>query len=233
MGELTQELIETLCEDPSSSRERLLHVGGILFSDSGLDAVSTRALSKAAGVNLSAIGYYFGGKEGLYRATIEHTVTTIQTLIGGAEERLRDDLAAASDDREALAGAAAAFVRAVLGGLLGLGPQNWTRHLIMREIDHPTAAFDTLYEGIFKPLNQSFGSLVGATSRRSPGDAETIILTNALIGECLIFHRNRPVILRNLGWDEYTPERITMVVGVVVDGILDALDLPRATAAAS
>ena len=233
MVELTQTLIESLCEDPSSSRERLLHVGGILFSDSGLDAVSTRELSKVAGANLSAIGYYFGGKEGLYRAAVEHTVSSIQTLFSSADARLQNNLAKANDDRTALAQATAAYVRALLGGLLGLGPQNWTWCLIMREIDHPTAAFEALYQGIFKPLNQSFGSLVVATSGRSPGDAETVILANALIGECLIFHRNRPVILRNFNWDEYTPERIAQVADVVVDGILDALDLPHVVTTAS
>ena len=223
----TEKLLEALCTDPRSSRERLLHVAGLMFAERGRDAVSTRELTKAAGANLSAIGYYFGGKDGLYNEAIDYTIAGTQKPIAGAEARLRAELPAAGRDRDALARAARAFVRAVLTALLGLGPEHWPRRLIMREIDHPTAAFDRLYRAIFEPLIGAFRDLVVAATARDADDAETIILTNALLGECLIFHRNRPIILRNLGWDEYTPARIALVVEIVVDGILDALDLPR------
>lgn len=227
MAETTEQILAALCADPTSSRERLLHVAGMMFAERGIDAVSTRELSKAAGANLSAIAYYFGGKEGLYNETINHTIGSTQALIGGAEARLRADLAAAGGDRGALADAAGAFVRAVLTALLGLGPEHWPRRLIMREIDHPTRAFDRLYEAIFQPLTGAFSDLLVAATGCDPGDPETVILTNALLGECLIFHRNRPIILRDLGWDEYTAERIELVVEIVVEGIFDALALPR------
>jgi len=223
-----ESVLSSMCKDPSSARERLLHAAGMMFADRGMDAVSTRELTSAAGANLSAIAYYFGGKEGLYQEAINHTVEGTQGLIGGAEDRLRAALARAGGDLRFQAAAAAAFVREVLSALLGLGPEHWPRRLIMREIDHPTPAFDRLYEAIFKPLGDAFRDLTVAATDRDPDDPETIILSNALLGECLIFHRNRPIILRNLGWDEYTPERIDLVISVVVDGILDALDLPRA-----
>lgn len=230
MTDDTEKILETLCDDPSSARERLLHVAGMLFADRGVDAVSTRELTKAAGANLSAIAYYFGGKDGLYNETIDYTIAGTQHLIGGAEERLRADLASVDGDRDRLAGAAEVFVRAVLTSLLGLGPEHWPRRLIMREIDTPTTAFDRLYEAIFQPLIGGFRDIVVAATDRDPDNPETIILTNALLGECLIFHRNRPIILRNLGWTEYTPERISLVVDIVVEGILDALDLPKKAA---
>jgi AcrR family transcriptional regulator len=226
----TEKLLEALCTDPKSSRERLLHVAGLMFAERGRDAVSTRELTRAAGANLSAIGYYFGSKDGLYNQAIDFTIAGTRALIAGAEARLRADLAAAGRDRRKLARAARAFVRAVLTALLGLGPEHWPRRLIMREIDLPTAAFDRLYQAIFEPLIGAFRALVVAATERDGDEAETTILTNALLGECLIFHRNRPIILRNLDWDEYTPERIALVVEIVVDGILDALDLPRARA---
>jgi len=227
MTDETEKILESLCDDPSSARERLLHVAGMLFADRGVDAVSTRELTKAAGANLSAIAYYFGGKDGLYNEAIDYTIAGTHHLIGGAEDRLRADLATAGGDRDQLSKAAVVFVRAVLTALLGLGPEHWPRRLIMREIDTPTAAFDRLYEAIFQPLIGAFRDIVVAATDRDPDNPETIILTNALLGECLIFHRNRPIILRNLGWTEYTTERIGMVVDIVVDGILDALDLPK------
>jgi len=230
MEPTTDQILDALCADPTSARERLLHTAGMMFAERGPDAVSTRELTKTAGANLSAIAYYFGGKDGLYNEAVDYTIADTRKLIDGAEQRLRAELAAAGADRAKLARAASAFVCAVLTALLGRGPEQWPWRLVLREIDHPTGAFERLYQAIFAPLTDAFADLVVAATGREPGEEETVILTNALLGECLIFLRNRPLVLRNLGWSEYTPRRIALVVEIVVDGILDALDLPRAGA---
>lgn len=49
-----------------NNRKKLLKAAAELFSDMGFDAVSTRDLCNRAEVNVAAISYYFGGKEGLY-----------------------------------------------------------------------------------------------------------------------------------------------------------------------
>ena len=54
--------------DGLASRERLLSEALRLFAEQGFAKTSTRAIAQAAGVNISAISYYFGDKEGLYRA---------------------------------------------------------------------------------------------------------------------------------------------------------------------
>ena len=45
---------------------RLVAAGLKLFSEHGLDGVTTRALAAEAGVNQAAIPYYFGSKEGVH-----------------------------------------------------------------------------------------------------------------------------------------------------------------------
>ena len=54
--------------DGQASRERLLAEALRLFAENGFAQTSTRAIAQAAGVNISAISYYFGDKEGLHRA---------------------------------------------------------------------------------------------------------------------------------------------------------------------
>jgi TetR/AcrR family transcriptional regulator, regulator of cefoperazone and chloramphenicol sensitivity len=54
--------------DGEQSRERLMRAGLRLFAHQGFARTSTREIAEAAGVNLAAISYYFGDKEGLYRA---------------------------------------------------------------------------------------------------------------------------------------------------------------------
>ena len=54
--------------DGQQARLRLLDAGLTLFADKGFANTSTRELAQAAQVNVAAISYYFGDKEGLYRA---------------------------------------------------------------------------------------------------------------------------------------------------------------------
>jgi len=51
-----------------------------LFAAKGLNGVSVRELASAAGVNLSMISYYFGGKEGLYAAVLKEQFAILGKL---------------------------------------------------------------------------------------------------------------------------------------------------------
>ena len=53
------------------TRSRILEAALELFAASGFEGASTRTIAERAGVNLPAIQYYFGSKEGLYRAVVE------------------------------------------------------------------------------------------------------------------------------------------------------------------
>jgi|SRR5450631_1288046 len=52
-------------------RNKLLSIATRLFAERGLNGVSIREIAKAAGVSISMISYYFGGKEGLYSSVLQ------------------------------------------------------------------------------------------------------------------------------------------------------------------
>lgn len=54
------------------ARMKILTVSTRLFAEHGLHGISVREIAKASGLNLSLISYYFGGKEGLYKAVMEN-----------------------------------------------------------------------------------------------------------------------------------------------------------------
>ena len=67
------ELIPQTARTPSradgiEARQRLLAAGLRLFAQNGFQQTSIREVAQAAQVNLASISYYFGDKEGLYRA---------------------------------------------------------------------------------------------------------------------------------------------------------------------
>jgi TetR/AcrR family transcriptional regulator len=61
-------------------REHIITAAVPLFAAKGLNGVSVRELAAAAGVNLSMISYYFGGKEGLYAAVLAEQFAILEKL---------------------------------------------------------------------------------------------------------------------------------------------------------
>src|SRR6185369_823457 len=57
--------------DKNDLRNKLISIATRLFAERGLNGVSIREISKAAGVSISMISYYFGGKEGLYSSVLQ------------------------------------------------------------------------------------------------------------------------------------------------------------------
>jgi TetR/AcrR family transcriptional regulator len=61
-------------------RANLIKATTPLFAEKGFNGVGVRELALAAGVNLSMISYYFGGKEGLYAAVLNEQFTTLRRV---------------------------------------------------------------------------------------------------------------------------------------------------------
>jgi AcrR family transcriptional regulator len=80
------------------TRERLLDAAEVLFCRQGFDRTSVRDLTAAAGCNVAAVNYHFGGKQQLYlemfrrrlSAVIQECIDTIDTLMAGPNPNLED-----------------------------------------------------------------------------------------------------------------------------------------------
>lgn len=60
-----------------TTRDLLLDAAEELFGEHGYAATSLRRLTTAAGANLAAVNYHFGGKEGLAKAVLERRIAPI------------------------------------------------------------------------------------------------------------------------------------------------------------
>lgn len=61
----------------TDTRSKLIEIATELFATKGFAAVSVRELTVAAQINVSAISYYFSGKEGLYEAVLTEQLAPI------------------------------------------------------------------------------------------------------------------------------------------------------------
>lgn len=61
----------------ADTKKQILHVAERLFADQGFAGTSLRSVVREADVNLAAVHYHFGSKEGLYRAVVAHIAEQI------------------------------------------------------------------------------------------------------------------------------------------------------------
>lgn len=66
--------------DKKDFRATLIATATRLFAERGLNGVSIRELSAAAGVSISMISYYFDGKEGLYSSVLSEQFSCFEYI---------------------------------------------------------------------------------------------------------------------------------------------------------
>lgn len=185
--------------------------------------MSTRALAKAAKVNLAAIPYHFGGKEGVYLAVVNHLAGTVAPALQAMVQEIDRELARATT-RSEIEALFACFVATMARIVLG-GEQRVLRaRFMMREQLQPTAAFDHLYARFIEPVHRCVTRLVGRLLDADPEDPTTILRAHALFGQILAFAVAQATIRRRLGWKgDYTPEQIEQIASIVAETSLAAL----------
>lgn len=91
--------------DAERSREKILDAAEKLFAERGYEATSLQLVGTAAGVSRATPGYFFGSKEGLYRAVFNRAFTRVDAIIHEAYAEAGD-----VEPREAIATIVSAYL---------------------------------------------------------------------------------------------------------------------------
>lgn len=204
-------MVATAKASAPGARERLLAAAIDVFGRRGFAGSTTRMIASAAGVNLQAITYHFGGKQGLYLAAADH----IAELIGA---RIRP-MAQKAQARFARRGQIPADeARALLAGMLGaiagiLFSEEWTpiARFIVREQMDPTEAFDRLYGRVMEPQLEIARRVVGTITGEDPRSTRVRLRTLSLVGSIVFFRIAQAAALRQLGWSRIGPRELAAV----------------------
>lgn len=186
------------------TRQRLLTASIDVFGRLGFDGATTRALADAAGVNLQAIPYYFGGKDGLYIATAEHITSSIASQVAGVRNRVRDRLADAENQGGAIGAEETRhllteIVQSMAALFVSRESEPWARFVIREQME-PTEAFDRLYRGVTKPLFDVVGKLIAILLHEDPSSEHVRLRTLTLLGGVMVFRMANAAALAQLGW---------------------------------
>lgn len=197
------------------SRQRIIETALAVFGRHGYEGASTRQLALTAGVNLAALRYYFGGKEGLYLAVAEHVITAIARHQTPAVFRAEAAMADPDLPPQAALEALLDVLDSITAMLISDGPAAQWAQFIMREQMHPTAAFDIIYNGFQVRLHGLVTALVARVTGKNADDPDTLISATTLIGQILVFRAARATVQRRHGWDAFTPDRVAQVRAVI------------------
>ena len=58
-------------EDGDTTKARIVEAAGALFAENGMADVTSKEICEAAGINITAVNYHFGSRDGLQRAVLK------------------------------------------------------------------------------------------------------------------------------------------------------------------
>lgn len=215
------------------ARARLLRAGLELFARRSYEGVGTRELARKAHVNIAAIPYYYGGKEGLYRAVMQHIADSLRARLLAVEAELGAAAAGDPPDREQAFALLQTFIRAFLRLFL-LEPEtrHWSR-IILREQLEPTPAFTILYDGFMRGAHAAVTRLVACITGTDPEAEVAKLRAQAVLGQVVFFNAGREVVFRRTGWQDYDAAKVSRIATVLAAGMRGMLGLPPAAAIAA
>lgn len=208
----------SLAPSQLETRERLLLAAVDVFGRNGFAETTTRMLAAAAGVNLQAIPYHFGGKEQLYLATASHIADRMLERVAASRERARVLLAKAPiamDDAQQLL----SQILEALASLLVQEDSEALARFIAREQMEPTAAFDHLYERVMGPQLEIARKLVAVLLDADPRSQRVRLRTMTLVGGVVFLRTGRAAVMRQLGWSEVGAREMSSVRALIRESV--------------
>ena len=190
--------------DDPEARAKIAAAAEELFAERGFDGAAIRDIAKKAGVNGAMIHYYFGNKEGSYRAMLEGAGSRVRALLiettgrsGSTRERLASFVDAYAAYMLSQPNLARILYREMLTGAKHIKQiaQQYaaTNYAMLR-----TLIWDGVKRGELRPV-----------------DAELAPIS--LMGMVVIFQFLRPIISLALGKTEYDERFVSRVAAHTID----------------
>ena len=208
------------------TRAKLLEQAVRLFAKLGYNAVSTRELARAAGVNHAAIGFHFKGKRGLHSAVIEIMLEEFKIICEAFTSRLEVGLSAWQGERPELSGI---VIQAVTDLVMVYGQSEKRRDLgvlFLREYVDLSDAYEKIHREAGNRMLESITKLARASGETDPAGPLGKIKIYCVLSQLTNLGRDRGLILQQLGPEAYEPENLILLAGIIGRGICGTLGLP-------
>lgn len=199
-----------------NARERLLVAAMDVFGKYGYEGATTRQIAGQAHVNIAAIPYYYGGKEGLYQAVIDHITMTIKAQVEETVSTIYTTSFSGAHGKEKALALLEEFLTRMIEFMVGSDQAPRISRIIIREQMYPTDAYDTIFKGFMEP---ALGAVALLVSVLTEDDSEETarLRAMALFGQILAFRVARETLVRLLDWQGYDREETDRIRQIVLE----------------
>ena len=233
-----QKLTSINSSSHDDTKKRLVEAGLEIFSRYNFEGASTRMLAEKAGVNLAAISYHFGGKDGLYLATVQYLINEIQKRAGPLFSLVKKNAPneaapqALKSSKKTLSKYESfemiCFMINNIAKIMLCSPEaRFWQGILLREEREPTPAFEILYKEFFGPIKDFLSKLVGDALGRGSSHQKVMITTVTIFGQLTIFRIARELIIRSLNWEGYSEKEVEIILDTIFENIRSTLKLER------
>jgi AcrR family transcriptional regulator len=198
-----------------NTRELLLVTAMKLFARSGFDGTSVKELATEAGVNVSLVSYYFGGKEGLYRACVEQ--------LGTKKLELMKRILTHSKTHDEFVVKLRMFTHEIIASYLE--QPEWTR-IIHRDIELDNPITEDVFRSTFLVMFETLVDFFSVAQKNGiiRRDVEPMIAANFFFGSVThltrMDHIGRKFMHVSLGDKVFCDKMIDEVMGLFTRGAL-------------
>jgi AcrR family transcriptional regulator len=197
------------------TRLRILRTALQVFATEGFEGASTRTLAERANVNLPALQYYFGNKEGLYRAVIDHIGESVESRIAPVTGQIHAALAAGDVPRRQLIDLLCRMLDAFVALVTDQTSPDWESRALFfarAEIEQQPA-LESLHQRVTRQIIAPCAALIGRLTDQPPDAEPTLLRTVAVIGQVTVFCNRKAH--QALGWHNLDDRRVQAIQTLV------------------
>ena len=155
-------------------RRRLIDAASEVFARHGYTGTRVREIVRLADVNLASVNYHFGGKEGLYEATLKELAAN--RAANGPRERAEAGVATLHQQVEWL-----------VRRYIDIDRSSRLGRILAHEAMNPTAHFEALVADIVRPEVERLRGSVTAIVGDSLDDEAITRIAMSILGQCAFY----------------------------------------------
>jgi len=181
--------------DEKSIKHKIIDTAGDVFGRMGYKAATIREICKAAGVNVAAVNYHFGGKKELYRTVVTELISRTFNLYP-----LDEGVDGRSDPERRLR----AFVRGTLMRLIapgGLSGYPGKGQLVARELADPSIFLNDMVDEFIRPAAAVLSGIIADMLGPDATFQDIMRCQISVIGQCFHYAMARPIVSRLTAMD--------------------------------
>ena len=196
------------------SKEKILKVAIKQFAKNGYEATSTRDICSVAGVNVSAISYYFKSKKGLYEEVLKCVVDEVNLCLGDVIEQynnLKSSFPNPKKSCELLRYIVHKFIEAICLPKL---PKNIS-DIYLFEYVKPSDSFYILADGLNNVYMSIMKDLIFDANKGKLTSDEATLYTFMLFSQIFNVAVRREPVLKLMNWKDYSKKEVDKICEVL------------------